>query len=151
MTPAVPCALHVRALARPDVCTRRRGRSRSPRCLLWPQCGDRCRHVFTLKRSGAGRRRPRERRGKRVETERFKPFSYEELIARDKVNLDITWLKDPALDDADALLPPEVIAAEIVEDLQAALTEFAAVAEALQAAANRRAAASDGDRVSGDE
>jgi type I restriction enzyme M protein len=95
--------------------------------------------------------RPGEPRGKREEAERFKPFSYEELIARDKVNLDITWLKDPALDDAEALLPPEVIAAEIVEDLQAALTEFAAVAEALQAVASRRAAASDGDPVSSDE
>lgn len=67
----------------------------------------------------------------RVESERFKSFTYEELTARDKVNLDITWMKDPALDDADSLLPPEVIALEIVEDLQAALSEFAAIAEAL--------------------
>lgn len=74
---------------------------------------------------------PGKPRGERVETERFKSFSYEELIARDKVNLDITWMKDPALDDADSLLPPEVIAQEIVEDLQAALSEFAAIAEAL--------------------
>jgi len=73
--------------------------------------------------------------GDRKETEdgRFKCFSYEELIARDKVNLDLTWLKDPALDDADSLLPPEVIAQEIVQDLQAALNEFAAIAEALGA------------------
>ncbi|MGW4518643.1 hypothetical protein ACWEO4_43650, partial [Streptomyces sp. NPDC004393] len=72
-------------------------------------------------------------RSARKETEdgRFKRFTYEELIARDKVNLDLTWLKDPALDDADSLLPPEVIAQEIVEDLQAALAEFEAIAEAL--------------------
>ncbi|MDT0531778.1 class I SAM-dependent DNA methyltransferase [Micromonospora sp. DSM 115977] len=70
-------------------------------------------------------------RSERVETERFRAFTYEELIARDKVNLDITWLKDASLEDADALLPPEVIAQEIVEDLQAALSEFAAIAEAL--------------------
>jgi type I restriction enzyme M protein len=71
--------------------------------------------------------------GERAETEdgRFKCFTYDELIARDKINLDITWMKDPALDDADSLLPPEVIAQEIVEDLQAALSEFAAIAEAL--------------------
>ncbi|MEV6986541.1 hypothetical protein AB0M95_35530 [Sphaerisporangium sp. NPDC051017] len=56
-----------------------------------------------------------------------------ELVARDKVNLDITWLKDRSLEDADSLLPPEVIAREIVEDLQAALAEFAAIAEALEA------------------
>ncbi|MEU5857216.1 class I SAM-dependent DNA methyltransferase [Nocardiopsis dassonvillei] len=75
--------------------------------------------------------KPGEDREKRVETERFKAFSLEELLARDKVNLDITWMRDPGLDDADSLAPPEVIAAEIVEDLQAALAEFAAIAESL--------------------
>jgi type I restriction enzyme M protein len=69
--------------------------------------------------------RPGEPRDTRIETERFKPFSYEELIARDKVNLDITWLKDPSL-------PPSVIAHEIIEDLTAALAEFTAIAEALE-------------------
>jgi type I restriction enzyme M protein len=58
--------------------------------------------------------------------------TYEELTARDKVNLDITLVRDPSLDDADSLLPPDVIAREIVEDLEAALSEFAAIAEALQ-------------------
>ncbi|MEV5708297.1 class I SAM-dependent DNA methyltransferase [Actinoallomurus sp. NPDC052274] len=76
--------------------------------------------------------RPGEPLDTREETERFKPFSYEELIARDKVNLDITWLKDPSLEDADSLLPPDVIAREIVEDLTAALAEFTAIAEALE-------------------
>ncbi|MFJ9460575.1 N-6 DNA methylase [Kitasatospora sp. NPDC101447] len=72
-------------------------------------------------------------RSARKETEdgRFKRFTYDELIARDKVNLDIIWLKDPALDDADSMLAPEVIAQEIVEDLQAALAEFEAIAETL--------------------
>ncbi|MEY9487090.1 hypothetical protein RKD26_002884 [Streptomyces calvus] len=73
-------------------------------------------------------------RSKRVETERFKAYTYEELTARDKANLDITWLRDPSLDDADNLPAPEVLAAEIVEDLQAALEEFAAIAETLQQA-----------------
>ncbi|MFF4409622.1 class I SAM-dependent DNA methyltransferase [Streptomyces sp. NPDC001404] len=73
-------------------------------------------------------------RSKRVEGERFKPFTYDELVARDKANLDITWLRDPSLDDADSLPAPEVLAAEIVEDLQAALDEFAAIAETLQQA-----------------
>ena len=62
----------------------------------------------------------------------FRPFTYEELAVRDKVNLDITLVRDPSLDDADSLLPPDVIAREIVEDLEAALSEFAAIAEALQ-------------------
>ncbi|GAA3374356.1 hypothetical protein GCM10020367_37940 [Streptomyces sannanensis] len=45
--------------------------------------------------------------------------------------LGITWMKDSALEDADSDLAPEVIAQEIVQDLQAALAEFAAIAEAL--------------------
>ena len=72
----------------------------------------------------------------RVETERFHSFGYEELIARDKVNLDITWLRDASLEDLDNLPAPEVIAREIVEDLTAALVEFEAVAAALEAAAS---------------
>ena len=57
-------------------------------------------------------------------------ISNPELVARDKANLDITWLRETSEDDGE-LLPPEVIAQEIVEDLQAALGEFTAVAEAL--------------------
>jgi type I restriction enzyme M protein len=70
-------------------------------------------------------------RSERKVTERFRPFSYDELMARDKASLDIFWLRDESLEDTDNLPPPEMIAAEIVEDLQAALAEFAAVAEAL--------------------
>ncbi|MBA9003042.1 class I SAM-dependent DNA methyltransferase [Thermomonospora cellulosilytica] len=81
--------------------------------------------------------RPGEPRDNRIETERFKAFTYEDLLARDKVNLDITWLKDPSLEDADSLLPPDVIAREIVEDLEAALAEFTAIAEALEQAKGR--------------
>ena len=72
-------------------------------------------------------------RRERTETERFKPFTYPELVAREKASLDILWLRDDALEDTENLPPPEVIAAQIVEDLQEALTEFAAVAESLAA------------------
>ena len=68
----------------------------------------------------------------RAESERWKSFSYDELVARDKVNLDITWLRDESLEDADDLPAPDVIAREIVEDLTAALAEFEAVAAALE-------------------
>jgi type I restriction enzyme M protein len=78
-------------------------------------------------------------RSERKATKRFRPFSYDELMARDKASLDIFWLRDESLEDTDNLPPPEVIAAEIVEDLQAALAEFAAVAEALST--RRRASA----------
>jgi len=71
-----------------------------------------------------------------VESERFRSFGHEELIARDKVNLDITWLRDESLEDLDNLPAPEIIAREIVEDLTAALTEFEAVAVALEAGAS---------------
>lgn len=70
----------------------------------------------------------------RVESDRWHAFTYEELTARDKANLDITWLRDDSLEDMDSLPAPEVIAREIVEDLTAALAEFEAVASALEAA-----------------
>ena len=70
-------------------------------------------------------------RKKRVESERFRKFSYEEIVARDKGSLDVFWLRDDSLEDADNLPAPAVLAAEIVDDLQAALAEFAALAESL--------------------
>ncbi|MDQ0426024.1 N-6 DNA methylase [Cellulomonas iranensis] len=75
---------------------------------------------------------PWQDRATRTETERFHSFTYDELIARDKANLDITWLRDESLEDLDNLPAPEVIAREIVEDLTAALAEFEAVAAALE-------------------
>ncbi|MFZ0529242.1 MAG: hypothetical protein WAL91_01745 [Propionicimonas sp.] len=53
--------------------------------------------------------------------------------ARDKANLDITWLRDESLEDLDNLPSPDVIAREIVEDLSAAMAEFEAVAASLDA------------------
>jgi type I restriction enzyme M protein len=75
---------------------------------------------------------PGKPRSARVETEHFRSYPYEELVARDKANLDITWLRDDSLDDLDNLPEPAVIAREIVEDLTAALVEFEAVATALE-------------------
>jgi type I restriction enzyme M protein len=57
------------------------------------------------------------------------------LLQRDKISLDLTWLRDDALEDMDNLPPPEVIAQEIVEDLEAAVAEFSAIAESLASAA----------------
>jgi type I restriction enzyme M protein len=75
-----------------------------------------------------------ENRHARVEGERFKRFTYEELLQRDKVSLDLIWLRDESLEDSENLLPPDVIAMEIVEDLEAALAEFSAIASGLSAA-----------------
>jgi type I restriction enzyme M protein len=74
-------------------------------------------------------------RDERVESDRWISFGYDELLARDKVNLDITWLRDESLEDTASLPAPDVLAREIVEDLTAALAEFEAVAAALEARA----------------
>ena len=48
-------------------------------------------------------------------------------MARDKASLDVFWLRDESLEDAAGLEDPDLIAAEIVEDLRAALAEFAEI------------------------
>jgi len=73
-----------------------------------------------------------ENRHKRKESERFHVFAYDELIKRDKVSLDIFWLKDDSLEDSANLPEPDVIAAEIAEDLQAALDQFVQIAAELK-------------------
>jgi len=72
-----------------------------------------------------------ENRHERQESERFRPFTYDELMQRDKVSLDLIWLRDESLEDTANLPPPHVIAAEIVDDLEAALAEFSQIAESL--------------------
>jgi len=68
-------------------------------------------------------------RHQRTESERFKSFTYADLLKRDKVNLDIFWLKDEALEESANLPAPEIIAQEISDDLEAALEQFATIAE----------------------
>lgn len=63
-------------------------------------------------------------KSERVEAERFRRFPLETVLARDKINLDIFWLKDNSLDDPDLLPPPDEVAAEIVESLETALEQF---------------------------
>ncbi len=58
---------------------------------------------------------------KRKETERFRAYSYDDLIKRDKTSLDIFWLKDDSLEDLEGLPPPEVLSEEIKENLESAL------------------------------
>ncbi|MCF7852622.1 MAG: type I restriction-modification system subunit M [Simkaniaceae bacterium] len=55
---------------------------------------------------------------------RWRKYTYEELIARDKTSLDIFWLKDKSLTDLDNLPDPEILASEIIENLEAALANF---------------------------
>ena len=93
-------------------------------------------HRFTLKTNPLGRSHLEdfvacynaEDRGQREETERFRRFSYDDLVKRDKVSLDIFWLRDESMEDTDSLPPPDEIAEEIVEDLRAALEQLEEIA-----------------------
>ena len=69
-----------------------------------------------------------ENRLQREETERFRRFTYDELVKRDKANLDIFWLRDESMEDTANLPPPDEIAAEILEDLRAALEQLEEIA-----------------------
>jgi type I restriction enzyme M protein len=71
-------------------------------------------------------------RHQREETERFKRFTYDELMQRDKVSLDIFWLKDESLEDMENLPDPDVLSLEIAENLQSALDQFRAIYEDLE-------------------
>jgi len=62
-----------------------------------------------------------ENRFDRKETEQFKCFGYEEILKRDKTNLDVLWIKDKCLDDLENLQYPDVIANELIEELEGAL------------------------------
>ena len=55
---------------------------------------------------------------------RWRAFDYEELLSRDKASLDIFWLKDESLEDAENLPAPELILQEIMEDLEGALAQL---------------------------
>jgi hypothetical protein len=69
-----------------------------------------------------------ENRHERKESGRFKGFAYDELLKRDKVNLDIFWLRDESLEDSANLPDPDVLALEIADELEAALEQFAGAA-----------------------
>ena len=63
---------------------------------------------------------------------RWRKFTYDELITRDKTSLDIFWLKDKSLTDLDNLPEPDVLAAEIIDNLEAGLNSFREVLTVLE-------------------
>lgn len=71
-------------------------------------------------------------RHRRTETEQFKKFTYDEIIARDKTNLDIFWLRDESLGDTDNLPDPDILAAEIVENIETGLESFKELIDRLE-------------------
>ncbi len=71
--------------------------------------------------------RPRKERAAQGNTSlhgRWRRYSYDELVARDKASLDIFWLRDESLEDSANLPPPDVLVAEIIDELRAALEVF---------------------------
>jgi len=79
-----------------------------------------------------------ENRHKRTETwseenpeGRWRKFGYEEILARDKTNLDIFWLKDKSLTDLDNLPDPDVLASEIIENIESGLNSFREIMETI--------------------
>lgn len=74
-----------------------------------------------------GRRQSGEDKSKR-----FRAFSYEDPVKRDKASLYIFWLKDESQEASDNLPEPEMLAAEIVESLETALGDFRAIYEELR-------------------
>jgi type I restriction enzyme M protein len=62
---------------------------------------------------------------------RWRSYTYDELLARDKVSLDIFWLRDESVEDSASLPEPDLLATEIVRDLQSAVELFASIADDL--------------------
>ena len=79
-----------------------------------------------------------DNRAKRKESERFHKFDVADLLKRDKLNLDIFWLKDDSLEDVDSLPPPDEIALQIIDNLQVALEAFQSVADELATGEERQ-------------
>ena len=63
---------------------------------------------------------------------RWRKFTYDEIIARDKTNLDIFWIKDKSLTDLDNLPEPDEIAVEIIENLEEGIACFRKVFEMVE-------------------
>lgn len=66
---------------------------------------------------------------------RWRAYTYDELVERDKCSLDLFWLKDESLLDAESLPDPDVIAQEIAEDLRGALEQITGILGDLEASA----------------
>lgn len=66
------------------------------------------------------------------ETGRWRKYTYDEIIARDKANLDITWIKDNTLTDIDNLPDPDILAGEIIDNIESGLNSFRELMENLK-------------------
>lgn len=62
---------------------------------------------------------------------RWRYYDYDELLKRDKLSLDLFWVKDKSLTDTDSLPAPDILAQEVVDELEAALEQFTKIAARL--------------------
>jgi len=70
----------------------------------------------------------------------WRSFTYDEIVARDKVSLDLFWLRDESLEDSASLPDSNILAQEIADDLRAALEQIEDILGDLNARANRKGA-----------
>ena len=63
---------------------------------------------------------------------RWRRFSVDEILQRDKTSLDIFWIKDKSLADLDSLSAPDELVVDIIENLQSALENFQELQTRLQ-------------------
>jgi type I restriction enzyme M protein len=63
---------------------------------------------------------------------RWRRYTYNEIIARDKTSLDIFWVKDQSLTDLDNLPDPDVLALEIIDNIEAGLASFREIVSELE-------------------
>lgn len=80
----------------------------------------------------SNRRKRKETWSEKNPDGRWRCFDYDELTKRDKINLDIFWLKDKSLEDSENLPEPVILAQQIVDDLQTALEQFSAITDELR-------------------
>ena len=69
---------------------------------------------------------------------RWRPYSYDEIVSRDKVSLDLFWLRDESLEDSADLPAPHVLAREIADDLRSALGQMEEILADLEERAESR-------------
>ena len=62
---------------------------------------------------------------------RWRKYSYDDIIARDKTSLDIFWIKDKSLTDLDNLPDPDILANEIIENIESGLNAFREIMETI--------------------
>ncbi|MCP3939874.1 MAG: SAM-dependent DNA methyltransferase [Desulfobacteraceae bacterium] len=80
----------------------------------------------------ANRHKRSETWNKNNEGGRWRKFTLDEILARDKTNLDIFWIKDKSLADLDNLPEPDVLAHEIIENIESRLNSFKAIMETMK-------------------